>query len=234
MNHENKIGPGDYFINKSRDIVVVRTTYIEGHPHIKESNGVPLVSFFNFDTCELIVMSEDDFKKEYITIKTAYSKSTIFPEFKTNAEIVKDHIKNEKQKNKTTYGKKIKVYLCGPISGMPDNNKPLFDKYDKMLTEAGYDVVNPHTISPFCESKEWSCYMKDCIRELTSCKYLIRLPDWEKSPGAKVEIQLANTVNIVVCDIDWFVTLCNIKTPIETPKSDNEILAEFIGIPQRI
>ena len=39
--------------------------------------------------------------------------------------------------------KKIKIYIAGPMSGYPGLNWGAFDRKEKELTDAGFDVVNP-------------------------------------------------------------------------------------------
>ena len=39
--------------------------------------------------------------------------------------------------------KKLKIYVAGPMSGYPGLNWDAFDRKEKELTNAGWDVVNP-------------------------------------------------------------------------------------------
>lgn len=38
---------------------------------------------------------------------------------------------------------KKKVYLAGPMTNMPEKNRPLFMTYEKRWQEAGWEVINP-------------------------------------------------------------------------------------------
>lgn len=37
----------------------------------------------------------------------------------------------------------MKLYLSGPMTGLPDHNREAFNKREGMLKRRGYDVVNP-------------------------------------------------------------------------------------------
>lgn len=108
----------------------------------------------------------------------------------------------------------MKTYLCGPITGLPQNNAPVFYHYQELLEEAGYTIVNPHEIvpelteeelavmAPLTESEKqgliWKRAMSFCIREMLDCNEVITLPGWEFSKGATIEVRLARDFNIEV------------------------------------
>ncbi len=103
----------------------------------------------------------------------------------------------------------MKIYLAGPMSGIPDFNFPAFHAAATMLREQGHEVFNPaekdeeiHDKSIFvgagdvaaCEKKGFSLRaalaadMK-AIAEWADCIAL--LPGWEYSGGARAEWALA-------------------------------------------
>ena len=90
--------------------------------------------------------------------------------------------------------KKIKVYIAGPISGMPDLNKPEFADMADKLRKAGFDAVNPHET---CEGIEgWVECMKADIKQLMDCDYIILLDGWNNSRGCRIEIALCRELGI--------------------------------------
>lgn len=43
---------------------------------------------------------------------------------------------------------KVKVYLCGPMRGLPKHNFPIFELAAKELRKIGYEVFSPHEHEP--------------------------------------------------------------------------------------
>lgn len=81
------------------------------------------------------------------------------------------------------------VYLSGPITNMPDLNRPAFARAEKALATSGYTVVNPFDVCP--NPASWSDAMRRDIRALTHCDAIAMLPGWENLRGAKLEKHIA-------------------------------------------
>lgn len=83
-----------------------------------------------------------------------------------------------------------KVYISGPMTGIPDHNYPLFNQTAKELRAKGYGVVNPaETSTP--TGSPWETYMRDAITRMMVCDTILLLPGWENSRGACLEERLA-------------------------------------------
>ncbi len=41
----------------------------------------------------------------------------------------------------------MRIYLAGPMTGLPDLNRPAFDAAERRLTEQGHFVINPHDLT---------------------------------------------------------------------------------------
>lgn len=39
-----------------------------------------------------------------------------------------------------------KIYIAGPMTGIPDYNRPAFNEYAAKLVEQGHTVLNPATL----------------------------------------------------------------------------------------
>lgn len=95
--------------------------------------------------------------------------------------------------------KKRRIYISGPMSGLPEHNFPAFHAEAARLRELGYDVVNPADLNPD-PGKGW----KDCLRvdllELLGCDAIAMLPGWQKSEGAHLEMHVAHRVGIEILD----------------------------------
>jgi hypothetical protein len=96
----------------------------------------------------------------------------------------------------------MKVYISGPVTGMPDNNKAAFEAVEKELRSLpGVKTVNPLRIAEEVRrgarfEPEWEDYMRDCIRELCRATHITFLPGWENSKGARLEKQIADALGI--------------------------------------
>ena len=83
------------------------------------------------------------------------------------------------------------LYLCGPMTGLPECNYPAFMAAATALRAAGYIVVNPaenglHRDAP------WESHMRyDIVRMMREAHAVATLPGCEASRGAVVEIGLA-------------------------------------------
>lgn len=87
-----------------------------------------------------------------------------------------------------------RIYLAGPMSGMPDNNYPAFAAETIRLRGLGYEVVSPAEINP--EGATWHECMRRDVAALVTCDHVATLPDWEKSQGATLEVYLADRLGI--------------------------------------
>lgn len=89
------------------------------------------------------------------------------------------------------------VYIAGPISGKPDDNKKAFSNAEERLFMMGYSPVNPHKLNhEENHSRDWFQYMRVCISAMMQCDAIVLLDGWEDSDGAQMEIKLATSLNI--------------------------------------
>lgn len=87
-----------------------------------------------------------------------------------------------------------KIYLSGPMSGCSELNRPAFHAAEHKLREWGYEPINPfalNTDSGLNDESKNSEYMRSDIRALTECDAIYMLVGWWKSPGAKLELEIA-------------------------------------------
>jgi len=96
----------------------------------------------------------------------------------------------------------MKVYLSGPMSGLPDNNYPTFNKGAKVLRMLGYDVVNPAEndidVQGLDDDAAWHKYLRHDIKLLMDCDCLVLLPGWPDSRGATLERLIAQSLSMPV------------------------------------
>jgi nucleoside 2-deoxyribosyltransferase len=96
----------------------------------------------------------------------------------------------------------MKVYLSGPMSGIPDENFPAFNAAARALHLIGYKVVNPAEFNTDVTGLEgrarWVKFLKVDIKALVDCDGIVMLPGWEDSEGAKLEHSTASALDIPV------------------------------------
>lgn len=84
----------------------------------------------------------------------------------------------------------LKVFISGPMTGLPNYNREAFMEAEKRLVAAGYSVWNPAWMQ--CdETWEKRDLISIDIVALGFCQAIYQLPGWENSEGAKVEDEFA-------------------------------------------
>lgn len=93
-------------------------------------------------------------------------------------------------------------YISGPVTGIPELNRPQFMLAQRMLLSAGCSVFNPsHIDGPIDQLKGdemWQYYMHYCVQAIPSCHSMLMLPDWQNSKGAKEEHRIAKMLGLVI------------------------------------
>lgn len=88
-----------------------------------------------------------------------------------------------------------RIYLSGPMTGLPDNNFPAFMHWALYLQESGYEVVNPAEITV---DGTWEQCLRADLRELCTCDALALMPGWEASKGAQLELHIAHRLGMAI------------------------------------
>ncbi len=83
-----------------------------------------------------------------------------------------------------------RIYIAGPMTGLPELNFPAFHAETAKLRARGFDVINPAEINPD-HTMSWHDCMRRDIAELVKCDAIRLLPGWEKSSGARLEEHIA-------------------------------------------
>lgn len=97
-----------------------------------------------------------------------------------------------------------KLYLSGPMTGVPDLNRPAFNAAAKALRSAGYAVVNPPELDRNEPRTTWKeCLQRD-IRHMMLCGAVATLPNWTKSRGANLEIYVGKKLSYPVHTVGYW------------------------------
>jgi hypothetical protein len=103
-----------------------------------------------------------------------------------------------------------RVYLAGPMGGLPGWNFPAFDDAAKYLRAMGHDVVNPADLDRdqgYVAGTEVTLAMRqEALRrdfyELVTCDRIALLAGWDASTGATAERRVAEDCGIEVWHVD--------------------------------
>jgi hypothetical protein len=113
----------------------------------------------------------------------------------------------DKPKDLNTMKHSIKqtVYLSGPMSGIANMNKAAFKHAEKVLTDLGYEVVNPAefpapTPNPGeTEEMVWASYLVGDLLAIQEHRPMIALlPGHENSRGSCLEAIFARSIGLDV------------------------------------
>lgn len=89
-------------------------------------------------------------------------------------------------------GVKPPVYISGPMTGIPDDNIPLFNKVAAKLQEHKIPFVNPPGLHDMDGGNTpWRDYLRIDIAAMMGCRSIILLPDWVTSRGVRKELEAA-------------------------------------------
>lgn len=93
-----------------------------------------------------------------------------------------------------------RLYVAGPMTGLPGHNYATFRAAAHTLTGRGYDVECPTTVSdndPAKEPKPWDWYMRRTLAMLLTCDAVALLDGWEHSRGARLEVEVAHALGMM-------------------------------------
>ena len=98
-----------------------------------------------------------------------------------------------------------RIYLAGPMTGLPEFNYPTFALVAERLREMGHTVESPHEPGQV-EGWGWSDYMRRGLAQMLTCDMVVLLPGWMLSRGARIEATIAHTLGMDVRDLGLEVT----------------------------
>lgn len=91
-----------------------------------------------------------------------------------------------------------KVYLSGPMTGIPDFNFPKFHRLAAVIRATGVECFNPAETDGGSQDKPYEFYIREDIKALLECTELALMPGWENSKGANLELSIARALKLPV------------------------------------
>jgi hypothetical protein len=84
------------------------------------------------------------------------------------------------------------------MTGLPDYNRPAFDEAAAQIRAEGRTVFNPAEVGERDVIRTRSWYMRKDIDALLKCDSVHVLQGWEKSKGARLEIEIARQLELPI------------------------------------
>lgn len=89
----------------------------------------------------------------------------------------------------------MKIYIAGPMTGLPRFNRPAFNHAALELSFEGHTILNPASLPDGLSQAE---YMDICLAMLRCADGVYLLKGWENSDGAIVERALAKKLGLEI------------------------------------
>ena len=109
---------------------------------------------------------------------------------------VKAHLNKKDFVNESSLPKKI--FISGPMTGLPDFNFPRFNLVAKQLEDAGIDCVNPVDVckkykkeTVLSNPAKFQEMINEQQRLERECDAILLLDGWSKSKGVRLELKTA-------------------------------------------
>lgn len=99
-----------------------------------------------------------------------------------------------------------KLYISGPMTGLPDFNKPAFWEAGRKLGLAGYQVWNPADLGLGAETR-YELALREAIKQMMNAEGVALLPRWQGSRGARIEADLAQQLAMPIRSVNEWITL---------------------------
>lgn len=117
----------------------------------------------------------------------------------------------------------MKIYIAGPMRGIPLGNFPAFDEASARWQEAGHTVASPASIDRAfgCDGQSQLLTDPTFIRRAITIDTVVilhsdaiaLLPGWETSRGSAVELSLAQFLDLPIYDAITMQRIYPPKTP---------------------
>ena len=95
-----------------------------------------------------------------------------------------------------------RVYIAGPMTGIPEFNFPAFNRAAAAWRRHGYEVINPAENEGGDTSLPYDHYMRQDIQHVLNVDAIAVLPGWESSKGASLEVHIATVLGLKVYDAE--------------------------------
>ena len=114
-----------------------------------------------------------------------------------------------------------RLYVAGPMTGLPGYNYPAFDGAAALLAERGYPVENPTENEQLFKDRvgppHYTEYLRAGLAQLLRCDGVATLEGWWNSGGARWEVQTAGMLGLEVRPVaEWLAMARDPESPEST------------------
>ena len=90
-----------------------------------------------------------------------------------------------------------RIYIAGPMTGMPEYNVPAFKAATDLLRKHNYRVISPHEHLGVQDDTEleYARILAYDIMLIAGCRSIVLLDGWNDSKGAKLECYYCESTN---------------------------------------
>jgi len=88
-------------------------------------------------------------------------------------------------------GRHDRVYLAGPMSGMPDMNRPTFYRWEHLLKTQGATILSPAHAD---QSLMYHVLIRQGLQMVLAANVTVMLHGWKDSNGANVEWAVSSMI----------------------------------------
>lgn len=97
-----------------------------------------------------------------------------------------------------------RLYVAGPMTGLPEFNYPAFHEAASQLAAFGYDPINPARTDGRENCRERLDFMRASLLDLAACDGVATLSGWGDSRGAALEVFIAKSLDLPVRPVaEW-------------------------------
>lgn len=98
----------------------------------------------------------------------------------------------------------MKLYVSGPMTGLPQKNVPAFNAATRKLRARGFQVVNPAELDKSDPCANWIEYLRRDLKWLLTCDAIATLPRWKNSKGANLEIHVGKELSFPIHTVEYY------------------------------
>jgi len=128
---------------------------------------------------------------------------------------------NEKEQEE----RRMKLYLSGKMTGLPDHGFPIFNAEAARLRALGYEVINPAETQP---STDWIDCIKLDLESIRECDGIALMGNWVDSYGAIIEVMASERLQNVIFKAAEIVDHISTFSVIPSYKIDMSKIADLL------
>lgn len=108
----------------------------------------------------------------------------------------------------------MKLYIAGPMTGLPNMNYPSFFAAEEWLQSKGYETENPARNENPNEA-DYTMWLRLGLRQVLDCDGIALLPGFGMSKGATLELFVASFLKMPVRMLKEWIEIADAKEPKE-------------------